>query len=476
MNRFESIQSKARRLPSFALAAAAIVFSVPALAQDTGGSDSGGDAPQSVNVPQGGGTGGPTTITFTPGSSSTTTTTTPPVGYPAAGTNLEGHLPSSSQAAVNPRDGFDLGGRSGNGGSAVRGDKNAQFVITGDRKTIPNVHTVRRGDTLWDLCARYYGNPWRWPKVWSYNPQVQNPHWIYPGDQVRMRAGTSAVAMLSPTGAPRGSMSLGEGQIVDRRPLVPPNTVFLRNRGYIDDPKNDVWGELVGAVEDQMLLSHGNHVYLVMRKGVSLRLGQMLTVFREVRAAKRVKGARKQNGKIVSFKGTVKIDQWDPRTRVARGKIVESLDVIERGARVGPVGRRFEVVPPRRNSVDLKARVLTSIYPHQYIGQNQVAFIDRGSDDGLRPGNRLFIVKKGDTWRRSLKTSTVVARTRLRMDDPDEVPHEVTPLRGDERAFPQEVVGELRVIRTRKKSSLTVVTRSDIEILPGDRAVSRKGY
>lgn len=474
MDRFQSLRRNICRVGSGALTALSLTLTLSAFAQDTGGTQGGGGS-ESVTVPQGGPGGGNTTITFTPGSSTTTTTTTPPVGYPAPGTNLEGHLPSSSQAAVNPRDGFDLGGSSG-GSGVMRGDKNAQFIITGDRKAVPNVHTVRRGDTLWDLCARYYGNPWRWPKVWSYNPQVQNPHWIYPGDQVRMRSGSSAVAMMSPTGAPRSSMSLGEGQIVDRRPLVPPNTVFLRNRGYIDDPKNDIWGELVGAVEDQMLLSHGNHVYLVMRKGVSLRLGQLLTIFREVRVPKRIKGARKSPGKIVAFKGTVKIDQWDPRTRVARGKIVESLDVIERGARVGPIGRRFEVVPPRRNNIDLKARVLTSVYPHKYIGQNQIAFIDRGSDDGLRPGNRLFIVKKGDTWRRSLKTSTVVARTRLKTDDPDQVPAEVTPLRGDERAFPQEVVGELRVVRTRKKSSLTVVTRSDIEIVPGDRAVARKGY
>src|SRR6476620_4722624 len=46
-------------------------------------------------------------------------------------------------------------------------------------------HTVVRGDTLWDLSQKYLGSPWYWPKVWSYNPEIANPHWIYPGNQVR---------------------------------------------------------------------------------------------------------------------------------------------------------------------------------------------------------------------------------------------------------------------------------------------------
>src|SRR5262245_26354090 len=50
---------------------------------------------------------------------------------------------------------------------------------SGGRETAPGEeHTVVRGDTLWDLSQRYLGNPWYWPKVWSYNPQIDNPHWI----------------------------------------------------------------------------------------------------------------------------------------------------------------------------------------------------------------------------------------------------------------------------------------------------------
>jgi hypothetical protein len=333
---------------------------------------------------------------------------------------------------------------------------------------VPPFHTVRRGDTLWDLSGRYYGNPWNWPKVWSYNPQVTNPHWIYPGDQLRMKLG----------GDLRDASTLGGGGggLIDRRASVPRDTVFLRTSGYIDDPKRQVWGELVGSREDQMLLSEGNHVYLQVRPGVDLAIGQKLTLFKPVRRPESVQGARRPPGQIIAIKGTVRVDQWNKKTRIARGEIIESTDVIERGTLIGDIGRRIDVVPPKVAKVDSWARVLTSVYPHEYLGQNQVVFIDRGTEDGISAGNRLFVVSKGDFWRQSLKTATDTARDRLRMDVPNHASIEPTPLKGDEKKFPEEVIGELRVLRANKYSSVALVTVSHREIVPGDRAVARKGY
>src|SRR6185369_3377746 len=104
-----------------------------------------------------------------------------------------------------------------------------------------------------------------WPKVWSYNPQVVNPHWIYPGDQLRMRDPND------PGSQRREALAGGPALAKNGRGGIAPHSVFLRDQGFLGDPKRDVWGEVAGSVEDQMLLSDGNHVYMMMRPGVELQ-------------------------------------------------------------------------------------------------------------------------------------------------------------------------------------------------------------
>jgi hypothetical protein len=367
----------------------------------------------------------------------------------------------------------------GPGGAASTGSLGSNAILADDAQVsfeaVPDIHLVRRGDTLWDLCNRYYQNPWAWPKVWSYNPQIANPHWIYPGDQLRL---TSAVGggqkVLSM--AARQSSTLGSGgSLINRRSQVTPGTVFLRDQGYIGDPKRDVWGELVGSDEEQMMLAEGNHVVLILRPGIKVTKGQELTVFNSVRQPQQVPGARKPAGEIVAVRGTVKVIDFNPDTRMARAMLTESVDVVERGALIGPVGRRFDVVPPLKTSAKVSARVLTSIYPNVYIARDQIAFLDKGSEDGLLQGSRLFVLRKGDSWRASLTTASKMTTRRMLINSPEEAGAEETPIHGDNDKFPEDTIAELRVLRTEKYSSIALVTESKREVVSGDLAVSRPG-
>jgi len=404
-----------------------------------------------------------------------------PMFLPAPGANIDSHLPSSSQSKsdIYAPDTFDLG-RQSQSTPTVHGNADNLGVLNVDTAAgageVKSFHIVRKGDTLWGICGEQLGDSRVWPRVWAFNPQLQNPHWIYPGDQLRLRAagGSEGSELGGPSSRVRGG-TLGAGN-VGRAALVPPDTVFLRELGYIDDPEQDVWGQVVGAREEQQLLGDGNRVYMILRPGAQVELGQLMTVFEDVRDPPAPEGARRPPGKIVAFKGTIKIEAWDAKTRVARGEIIETLDVIERGAKVGPVGRRFYAVPPTASQVDVQARILTSLYPHVIMGRDQVVFIDRGANDGLKAGNRLFVVRHGDAWRRTLETASVMARSRILMDVPERLDWEVTPLEGDEDTFPEEVIAELRVIRSHKYASLALVTESRQEIEPGDQAVTRKGF
>jgi hypothetical protein len=408
------------------------------------------------------------------GSANTVIIQTAPTGGTAYGPSigdLNKGLPSSSQSrSGNETDGFDLGGNRGNGG-VVYGGKGASGIVGPHRSVdIPAIHVVRKGDTLWDLCGSYYANPWGWPKVWSYNPQIMNPHWIYPGDQIRLRDAND------PTAQRREQMAgVAAGSGGQRGGKVPPNTVFMRDQGFLGDPKRDVWGELVGSAEDQMLLSNGNHVYMMMRPGVELKPGQMLTIFTPVRTPAPVPGSRKPPGEIVSVKGTIKIDQFNPKTRVGRGEVVESLDVIERGFHVGPIGRQFDVVPPKKATQNVQARVLSSLYPHEVLGQHQLAFLDHGSEDGLEPGTRMFVLRQGDSWRESLKIGNPMLKSRMKIESAKSADVESTPTATDDKQFPSEVLAELRVLRAEKYSSLAIVIEARRELEPGDIAVSLQG-
>ncbi len=402
----------------------------------------GGDAPPPTTVPT---AGGDTTIVVNP-PATTTTTTTMPFGVPTR--------------PVDPGEGgtygFDLGGAGRT--ATVRGSEKSSYVLQNQSISVPNYHIVRRGDTLWELCEYYYDNPYSWPRVWSYNPQIENPHWIYPGDRIRMRSGQKT------------STTMGSG-FIHRQSYLPTGTIFLRDRGFVGNEKKEVWGSLVGSPDDQMLLSEGDEAYLRIDDDHDVRMGQELSLFRRLRKPE----SGKSKGYVVAIKGTVRVTKWNSDTRIARAKITESLDVIERGDKVGPIGRRFDVVPPVANDREVWAHITAAINPRELMGQHNVVFIDKGSDDGLRPGNRLFVVARGDRWRGSVKVGKQMAAHRMRYRlRKAEVEQATDTSRGQE--FPREVVGEIRVIRTRRHTSICLITYSEYELEPGQVIVARRGY
>jgi hypothetical protein len=369
-------------------------------------------------------------------------------------------------------DSFDLGAH-GTAGGAVHGDDNGPMWVGGPSAGVgpafvgetPYSHIVRSGDTLWGICGMYFQNPYQWPRVWSYNPQIKNPHWIYPGDEVRLKQNGERDAALGKPALPYQ----GAGTtLVDRRRQVPHGTVFLRDQGWIRDGTDEVWGDVTGANADKMFLSDLDEVYLHIDKGHDVHMGQELTIFRPLHMS--------AAGTIVQIGGTARVDQWNAQDRVARARIVESLNVIERGAKVGPLDRTFNVVPPRRNEVDVQAHVLASLHPNEFFGEHQIIFIDQGEDAGLRVGNRLFVLRRGDAWRQSLVQPH--AGDRVSADDETPMPPmEKTPgSRSDAPHYPDEVVAEMRVVAIKKDTATCLLTQSRVEIEPFERAVARKGY
>ncbi|MFO0550294.1 MAG: LysM domain-containing protein [Polyangiaceae bacterium] len=398
--------------------------------------------------------GGDTTTTTVQGPTNTTTTYTP--SGPKAG-QVDSYLPSGSQSLTDvnaSRSTFDLN-QSGGANSTAKGNANGQYVVEGSG--VPQAHTVKRGDTLWSISGQYYRNPYQWPRLWAQNPQILNPHWIYPGDRLRLR-------------------------VDDQGPLrahgVPETTVFLRNYGWVDDPEKDAWGELVGAPDDQEMLSYGDDAYIELdvekHKDIKVELGMELQIFREVRT---LRGREADaSGELVEVLGTARVDRYNPKTHMIRAHITESLDVIERGVRVGPIPRKFLIVPPVVNEKYLEARILTALYPHQFFGNHQVVFLDRGAKQGVVPGNRFIAIRRGDRWIETLDTAGPGARIRAATEDDRDGEVEDLKTDGPSEKYPNETFAEIRVLDVRDNTCMAIVMEAQFEIERDTILVMKRGF
>jgi hypothetical protein len=113
----------------------------------------------------------------------------------------------------------------------------------------PTTYTVKKGDTLWDIAGRFLKKPWLWPEIWQANPQVKNPHLIYPGDVLSLVYidGKPVVQAEGPR----------IGEAVNTIPLSEIEA-FLKQFTVLEDVKSLPY--VVGLEEDRMRAAAGQLV------------------------------------------------------------------------------------------------------------------------------------------------------------------------------------------------------------------------
>ncbi|HTE52445.1 MAG TPA: LysM domain-containing protein [Kofleriaceae bacterium] len=309
---------------------------------------------------------------------------------------------------------------------------------------VPELHVVRSGDTLWDLCAAYFNSPWEWPRVWSYNPEITNPHWIYPGDQVRMRQAGAA--------AEKPGQPVARGRARSTAPLAD-TTTGLRQLAFIAHDDLAFALSIDGGPDEKLMLATGDEVYLSYPKNRPPRVGRRYAIYLE---KQRIRHPTRDEevGAFVRVVGEVEVISAAAGKR-ARGVLVDSVDVIERGMKVGPVVRQYHDVPFAPAEANLETIIVGEMQSVQLIGSLQIVFLDRGAADRVRVGNHLHVVRRGDGYQPVMSRPSGIGQN-------------------DER-YPARAVGEILVVETGKHSAVGIVLGSDKELGIGDRALLSRG-
>jgi hypothetical protein len=258
----------------------------------------------------------------------------------------------------------------------------------------PDSYVVKRGDTLWGIAKVFLRDPWYWPEIWQVNPQVHNPHLIYPGDTLRL---------VFIDGKPRLLLQRGDEARVEPRvrsePLetaittIPYATVaaFMSKPSVLDQNEIKNAPYVLATRDLHVVMSEGNTLYA---RGFSgpVEAGAHYNVVRVGEKLidpdnKRVLG---YNG---IFTGAAHVTRDGPTVSLV---MTESALETRAGDKLIPGGvdvpLDFIPSPPRVNT---NGRIIAVSDGVTIIGQYYVVVINRGARDGLAPGNVLAVYDTG---------------------------------------------------------------------------------
>lgn len=276
--------------------------------------------------------------------------------------------------------------------------------------TVPDTHLVRAGDTLWDLSQYYYRDAFLWPALWSYNPQVTNPHWIYPGDVIFLSAQAPVKELTKATEVLPAATPLQRRQSAYGKVAVP--GLFLEElpaeRGHV----------LFSEAEKHML-TLGDEVQIDwfdedMRQHYGV--GDRFSVFSEAAPV------RDSDGEAIAHK-LIRVGELEivnhPERGLTTARITQAYREIERGDMILPgLTQNFEL-KNQQNAANAEGRIIDSFDTISQIGEQQFVVINRGAKDGVALGNRWIVFEQREGLGRLEEGEPGRSRYANPEDDPD---------------------------------------------------------
>jgi len=319
----------------------------------------------------------------------------------------------------------------------------------------PDEYVVQVGDTLWDIAATFLKDPWYWPEVWYINPQVENPHLIYPGDvlalvtiggEQRITNIRASTYRLSPqariTPLTEAITSIPYEQIA----------AFLSKGIVLEKDQVSDLPYILAVRGDHLMGAAGNEIYV--RGGKAAPTGTRYSV---VKIGDELTDP--DDGKVVGYSGihvgegslsrggdpaTVALHDTNREANAGDRLLPESVDI--------PLN-----FFPKAPDSQIDGRIISVVDGVALIGQYQVVVMNRGARDGLAPGDILSVFQSGEEVRDRFAGGGLTGS--------------ISMFGGEKVKLPDEQAGTIMVFKVYDRIGYGLVVRatSDIHILDAVR-------
>jgi len=277
----------------------------------------------------------------------------------------------------------------------------------------PDKYVVQKGDTLWGIAGKFLTQPWRWPEIWKGNPQIENPHLIYPGDVVTLSyeggspvlsvaggdtsGGDAEVATAVATGSRDVKLSpaIRSYERDEPIPTIPIDSIrhFLSRPLVVPESEMSGWPYVVSSYDQHLVAGEGMRVYV--RGLPAAERGQRFSIYRQGPAYRSgAEGSEKILGYEAVYVGEAVLEKsGDPATVY----VTQTTREILTGDRLTPLSEKemHSDFVPRAPAGKVEGSIISVIDGLSEIGQYQVVVLDVGTNQGLEVGNVLGVFQSG---------------------------------------------------------------------------------
>jgi LysM repeat protein len=262
----------------------------------------------------------------------------------------------------------------------------------------PMHYTVKRGDTLWGIASMYLKDPWLWPEVWVINPQVPNPHLIYPGDTLALAYGPGGAPQVSleQAGAVRLDPRLRSTPLDSAIPTIPYSAIaaFLSHPSVLTEDEIRHAPYVLAFRDMHQVAGSPNEAYVMNLTATENSRFAVVHVATELRDP--------DDGKVVGYEGIYTATALVERPgNPAKTVLIDSARETLAGDRLLSSDNSETPITftPRAPATDVHGRIIDVVGGTDLVGQFAVVVINRGKRHGLEPGNVLAVDEAGEVVR-----------------------------------------------------------------------------